>query len=76
VYDLASVTTVPVLGSIGTIITRAEARRGYVRKGLVGASSAVILGGVSWLTWVWHAAPDKLPVEVLKAIEGFQRMLM
>jgi hypothetical protein len=42
----------------------------------VGASSAVILGGVSWLTWVWHAAPDKLPVEVLKAIEGFQRMLM
>jgi uncharacterized protein involved in exopolysaccharide biosynthesis len=76
VYDLASVTTVPVLGSIGMIVTRAEARRGYVRKSLVGASSAVLLGGVSWLTWVWHAAPDKLPVEVLKAIEGFQRMLM
>ena len=76
IHDLASVMDVPVLGTIAVIHTRAEIRRERLRRAVVSTSSAIILGGVVWLTWVWYAAPDKLPVEVLKAIESFQRMLM
>ena len=76
VSDLAAVMTVPVLGAIGSIVTPAEARRAQLRRAIVGGSTAVIVGGVAWFTWVWYAAPEKLPVEVLKAIEDFRLMLM
>ncbi len=76
VGDLATVMTVPVLGSIGVIVTRAEERRARSRRMVLGLSSAVILGGVAWVTWVWVAARDRLPVEVEKAIESFQLLLM
>ncbi len=76
VGDLATVMTIPVLGSIGVIVTRAEESRARSRRLVMGISSAVILGGVAWMTWVWVAARDRLPVEVEKAIESFQLLLM
>jgi len=75
-HDLAGVMDVPVLGAIAPIRTRAQVRRARNRRAVVGTASAIILGGVSWVTWVWYAAPDKLPVEVLRAIESFQGLWM
>lgn len=75
-HDLAGVMDVPVLGAIAPILTREQVRRARNRRAVVGTASAIILGGVSWVTWVWYAAPDKLPVEVLRAIESFQGLWM
>ena len=75
VYDLTNAMGVPVLGAIAVIRTHSETRRANQRRAIVGVSSAVILGGLTWLTWVWHAAPDKLPTEVLRAIDSFRGLL-
>ncbi len=69
VADLASVMNVPVLGAIETIVTRQERRRRQASRALAGLSTAVIVGGVSWITWMWDRAPERLPVEVQDAIE-------
>ena len=74
--DLADVMAVPVLGSIGTIVTRIEARRRFVRRATVGLSTLVIVAGLGWMTWMWHATPERLPLTMLEAIESFRLMLM
>ena len=43
---------------------------------MVGLSSAVILGGLAWFTWIWADTPDKLPMGVRNAIEQFRLLLM
>lgn len=74
--DFARVFDTPVLGAIERIQTRAESRRLQMQRGLVGVSSAVILGGIFWFTWTWSESPEKLPVEVQQAIEGLRALLM
>jgi len=76
VGDVASVMAVPVLGAINTIVTTGEARRAQMLRAFVGLSSAVILGGLVWFTWIWAHSPERLPTEVLQAIDDFRRMLM
>ena len=76
VADLASVMNVPVLGAIETIVTRREQRRAQAQHALVGLSTAMIVGGVGWVTWMWSSAPERLPLEVQRAIERFRDVLM
>lgn len=76
VGDVASVMAIPVLGTVDQIVTSIEARRTQARRAVVGLSSAVILGGLAWFTWIWAVSPEKLPVEVRAAVEEFRKLLM
>jgi hypothetical protein len=76
VSDVGGVMAVPVLGAINTIVTTAEARRAQLRRAFVGMSTAVILGGLAWFTWIWAYDQERLPTEILQAIDEFRRMLM
>jgi len=75
VADLASVMTVPVLGAVETIVTRREKRRRQASRAVAGLSTAVIVGSIGWITWMWYSAPERLPLEVQQAIEGLQKAL-
>jgi uncharacterized protein involved in exopolysaccharide biosynthesis len=75
-HELGLVLSVPVLGTINRIRTRHELRAEQLRRSLVGASSAVVLGGIAWLTYLLATSPEKLPLEVQKAVEGLRQMLM
>jgi capsular polysaccharide biosynthesis protein len=74
--DVAGMMAVPVLGAIHTIVTTAQARRAQLRSAVIGLSSAVILGGLVWFTWIWATAPERLPTEIRQAIDEFRRTLM
>ena len=76
VADVAQVMTIPVLGTVDQIVTSIESRRTQARRAVVGLSSAVILGGLAWFTWIWADTPDKLPMGVRNAIEQFRLLLM
>lgn len=78
VSDLASVMSVPVIGSIGPIITRSEARRSMGLKLLVGVPTIIILAGISWMTWTWADEDTRhtLPVEVIQVIDGIRVSLL
>lgn len=74
--DVAHQLAVPVLGAIDSIVTTAQARRAQLRRAVVGISSAVIMGGLAWFTWIWASAPERLPTEIRQAIDEFRRTLM
>ncbi|MEW6072324.1 MAG: hypothetical protein AB1726_06950 [Planctomycetota bacterium] len=76
VSDVAAVMAVPVLGSINTIVTTAEARRTQARRAFVGLSTAMLLGGLAWFTWIWAYSPERLPTEIRQAIDDLRRLLM
>jgi uncharacterized protein involved in exopolysaccharide biosynthesis len=73
--DLAGVMAVPVLGTIDTIVTRAERRRRQAQRAMAGLSTAVIVGCIGWVTWLWVSAPERLPVEVQQTIEQLRTAL-
>lgn len=75
VGDLASVMTVPVLGAIDTILTRRERRRIQFSHAVAGLSTAVIVGTIGWVTWLWYSSPERLPLEVQEAIERMRMAL-
>jgi protein tyrosine kinase modulator len=75
VGDLASVMTVPVLGAIDTIVTRRERRRMQLSRAMAGLSTALIVGTIGWVTWVWHSQPERLPLELQDAIERMRSAL-
>ena len=76
VSDVSQVMAIPVLGALDQIVTTIEARRHQARRALVGLSSAVILGGLAWFTWIWAVSPNKLPVQVNAIIDKFRTLLM
>ena len=76
VADVAQVMAIPVLGTIDQIVTSVEARRVQARRTIVGLSSAVILGGLAWFTWVWAVSPNELPAQLREAIEQIRKFLM
>ena len=78
VPDLASVMSVPVIGSIGAIVTRREARRSLGLRLMVGLPSLIILCGISWMTWTWadESTRHVLPEEVNQIIEGIRVSLL
>lgn len=75
VADLASVMSIPVLGAIETIVTRRERRRMQVSHAVAGLSTAVIVGTIGWITYLWSASPERLPLEVQDAIERLRTAL-
>jgi len=75
VGELASVMSVPVLGAIDTIVTRRERRRLQLSRALAGLSTAMIVGTIGWITWMWYSAPDRLPFELQDAIERLRTAL-
>jgi capsular polysaccharide biosynthesis protein len=75
VSDLASVMSVPVLGAIDTIVTRRERRRVQVARAVGGLSTAMIVGTIVWVTWLWYSAPERLPLELQDAIERLRSSL-
>jgi hypothetical protein len=75
VGELASVMSVPVLGAIDTIVTRRERRRLQLSRALAGLSTAMIVGTIGWITWLWHSSPDRLPLQLQDAIEQLRSAL-
>jgi capsular polysaccharide biosynthesis protein len=75
VADLATVMSVPVLGAIETIITRRERRTLQLSRALGGLSTALIVGSLGWITYLWHSAPERLPLEVQDTIERLRSVL-
>lgn len=73
--DLASVMTVPLLGAIETIVTVKERRRLQLTHATAGLSTALIVGTLGWITWLWFSAPERLPLEVQDAIERLRSAL-
>lgn len=75
VADLATVMSVPVLGAIETIVTRRERRALQLSRALGGLSTALIVGSLGWITYLWHSAPERLPLEVQDTIERLRSVL-
>jgi hypothetical protein len=75
VSELATVMNVPVLGAIDTIVTRRERRRVQVARAVGGLSTAMIVGTIAWVTYLWQSSPDRLPLELQDAIEELRSSL-
>lgn len=75
VQDVARVMTVPILGVINAIVTRAEARRARTARMMTAVSTLVILGGLVWFTWAWAKRPEMLPTAVRGAIDDLRMEL-
>lgn len=75
VGELAGVMSVPVLGAIDTIVTRRERRRLQLSRALAGLSTAMIVGTIGWITWLWYSSPERLPLDVQDAIERLRSAL-
>ena len=73
--DLASVMSVPVLGAIDSIVTQKERRRLQLAHATAGLSTAVIVGTIGWITYLWYSSPDRLPLELQDAIERLRSAL-
>jgi len=68
VTELAGVMSVPVLGAIEPIVTHAELRKAQFRRAMVGFSTAILVGGIAWITYMYKFSPEKLPVEIQQAL--------
>ena len=72
VTELASVMSVPVLGAIEPIVTQAELRKAQFRRAMVGFSTAILIGGVAWIMYMYKFSPEKLPVEIQQALDTIE----
>lgn len=75
VADVSRLMTVPVLGVVSTILTRADRRRYRARRALVALSSLVVIAGILALTWTWANRPDTLPLGLQRAIDDLRMQL-
>ncbi len=72
VTELAGVMSVPVLGAIEPIVTQAELRRVQFRRAMVGFSTAILVGGVAWVMYMYKFSPERLPVEIQQALDTIE----
>lgn len=72
VYDIARSMTVPVLGAVNTIVTRAEARRILLRKVVIVSSCLVLIGAILFVTLAWRDRPDLLGPELREIIDDIR----
>lgn len=73
VNDVTRVMAVPVLGSIGAIVTTAQARRHKVVQRVLAASTIAFVAIVGYVTWAWYFRQDMLSDGLLASIERFRK---
>ncbi len=74
-HDVTRVMSVPVLGVINTITTRAEIRRTRTRHAIIGALSLIVMGVVGWFAWAYSQRPELLGTEIVAALKDFELRL-
>jgi hypothetical protein len=72
VHDIGRVLVAPVLGSIETIVTRAESRRRRWKRATVALLSVTLIASLSWITWAWANNPEFLAPRLRQGIEQFR----
>jgi uncharacterized protein involved in exopolysaccharide biosynthesis len=75
VADISRVMVVPVLGSIGTILTRRQRRITLARRTIVGASSLAFVAAILFVTWAWASHAQFLSQDLRDAIEQLRSKL-
>jgi capsular polysaccharide biosynthesis protein len=75
VADISRVMVVPVLGSIGTILTERERRLMRTRRTVVGLSSVCLVGAILFVTWAWAGHAHFLSQDLRDAIEHLRSKL-
>ncbi len=75
VADISRVMVVPVLGSIGTILTRRQRRVTLVRRTVVGMSSVALVAAILFVTWAWASHAQYLSQDLRDAIEHLRSKL-
>jgi uncharacterized protein involved in exopolysaccharide biosynthesis len=75
VGELTRSLTVPVLGAVNSIVTRAESRRRMARRLAVGTSSMLMIGAILWVTWAYKNKPLMLGPQVTQLIEDLREQL-
>jgi len=72
VRDISRVMVVPVLGTINAIETRRQGRRAVLARAIVGTTTFVLVGCVSYVTWAWKEQPERLSHDLRNTIEGLR----
>jgi len=72
VHDLSRVMVVPVLGTINTIVTRAERMRKLFGRVVAAGATFGFVGLMAYVTWAWTSNPHLLSDQVIDAIEQFR----
>lgn len=75
VADISRVMVVPVLGSVGTILTRRERRITLARRTVVGLSSAAFVVAILFVTWAWASHAQYISQDLRDAIEHLRSKL-
>ena len=75
VHDISRVMVAPVLGTIGGILTTRQRRLLRLRRALVGALSAFVIVGLSFVTWAWARNPELLSPQLRARIEHLRDKL-
>lgn len=73
--DAARALTVPVLGVVEEVPTRASRRARLVQRSLVTAASVLLLGGIHWFVFTWQNHPERLGTDVVQAIEDLRTQM-
>lgn len=76
IQDISRVMTVPVLGCVNKITTRAEVRRRFLTRFLLGFSSLAVAGTILFVTSAWYYRRDLLHQSVQQAIEQVRALLV
>ncbi|MFT5051331.1 MAG: capsular polysaccharide biosynthesis protein [Chlamydiales bacterium] len=71
-HDLSRVMVVPVLGTVNTIITRAERMRRLFGRVVAAGATFGFVGMMAYVTWAWSSNPHLLSDQVIDAIEQFR----
>jgi capsular polysaccharide biosynthesis protein len=70
--DLARSMNLPVLGVVDRIATRREKSARFMRRVVVGLSSAVLIAALLGFTYAYSQRPELLPVEWLERLDGLR----
>jgi len=73
--DLARALSVPVLGVIQEVPTRAVRRERLLRRTVVLFSTVLLLGGLHWFVWMWTSHPERLSTGVVRTLEDLREQL-
>jgi capsular polysaccharide biosynthesis protein len=75
VHDISRVMVAPVLGTIGSILTTRQRRLRRLQRVLVGGLCAVVIVGLSFVTFAWARNPELLSPQLRARIEHLRDKL-